>query len=111
LKKVNVPAGPVLFDKPGVVKLGCNIHDWMSAVILVVPTRHFAVTDGSGRYAIRGLPAGRHSLVAWHERSRQKTAELTKTVDRGARDAVVDFVLTLREQRERPARHGARAGP
>ncbi len=104
-------APPVVFDKPGVVKLGCNIHDWMSAVILVVPTRHFAVTGDDGRYAIRGLSAGRYSLVAWHERSRQKTAEATKTLDVGASDAALDFELALREQRERPAQHGARAGP
>ena len=104
-------APPVLFDKPGVVKLGCNIHDWMSAVILVVPTRHYAVTDDAGRYALRGLPAGEYTLIAWHERSRQKTAELTRKAKLGHAGAVVDFEVSLSAKRERPAQHGVRSDP
>ena len=51
-------APPVLFDKPGVVKIGCNIHDWMSAVILVLPNDHFAVTGEDGTFSLPGLDAG-----------------------------------------------------
>jgi plastocyanin len=104
-------ARPVLFDKPGVVKLGCNIHDWMSAVILVLPTPWFAVTDDEGRFELRGLPAGEHALVAWHERSRKKTEELTRTVRVAGADIAVDFELTLARERARPAVHGARSNP
>ena len=66
-------ARPVLFDKPGVVKLGCNIHDWMSAIILVLPTPWFAMTDADGRYLLRGMPPGEYTLTAWHAQSREKT--------------------------------------
>jgi plastocyanin len=104
-------APPVVFDAPGVVRLGCNIHDWMSAVILVVPTPHFAVTDDAGRYALRGLPAGEYSLIAWHERSRQKTAELTRVVRLGKGGVTQDFELVLHEKRDRPAEHGVRSDP
>lgn len=59
------PAEPVLFDKPGVATLGCNIHDRMSAHIVVVDTPLFAKTDAQG-IARLDLPAGEHQLRAWH---------------------------------------------
>ena len=104
-------AAPVLFDKPGVVKLGCNIHDWMSAIILVLPSSHFAMTDADGRYSIRDLPSGDYSLVAWHERSREKTDALTRTVKTVPAGAVVDYRMSLADERKRPARHGVRSDP
>jgi plastocyanin len=104
-------APPVLFDKPGVVKLGCNIHDWMSAIILVVPSRFFAVTDTEGRYSIRDLPPGDYSLVPWHERSRQKTEALAQPVKAIAAGTVVDFELALDADKKRPPRRGVRSDP
>ncbi len=55
-------APPVLFDKAGVVKIGCNIHDWMSAIILVLPTSHYAVTDERG--TLRAVGARKRALHA-----------------------------------------------
>jgi plastocyanin len=104
-------APPVVFDKPGVVKLGCNIHDWMSAVILVLPSPHFTVTDADGRYALRDLPAGEYSFVAWHERSREKTEKSTRPVSIRETGGVVDFELELADERKRPGRHGVRSAP
>jgi plastocyanin len=60
----------VVFDKPGVVTLGCNIHDWMIGYIVVVPTPHFAKTDASGVVRLRDLPAGAYDLHAWHPQQR-----------------------------------------
>src|SRR5688572_19256697 len=60
------PATPVVFDKPGVVAIGCNIHDQMSAYVVVVDTPHFAVT-GNGRAEMRGLAEGRYDVRVWHE--------------------------------------------
>lgn len=61
------PLAPVLFDRPGVVVVGCNIHDWMIGYIVVLDTPYFAKTDASGRLRIE-LPAGRYRLQAWHSR-------------------------------------------
>lgn len=61
------PTEPVLFDKAGVATLGCNIHDDMSAHIVVVDTPHFGKTDGQGQLRLE-LPAGDHVLKAWHPR-------------------------------------------
>src|SRR3954466_11641401 len=54
----------VVFDKPGVVTLGCNIHDWMIGYVVVVPTAHFARTDSTGGARIRDLPPGAYELRA-----------------------------------------------
>lgn len=59
------PSEPIVFDKPGVATLGCNIHDRMSAHIVVVDTPLFAITDASGS-ARFDLPAGEHRLKLWH---------------------------------------------
>lgn len=61
-----VPAAPVLFDKPGLVILGCNIHDWMLAYLYVVDTPWFAVSDSSGRAMVTELPMGSYTLSATH---------------------------------------------
>lgn len=60
-------AAPVVFDQPGVVVLGCNIHDWMSAYVYVVPTPFFAMTDNAGRAVIKA-PAGSYTVNIWHPR-------------------------------------------
>ena len=62
------PPEPISFDTPGVVTLGCNIHDWMIAYILVVPTPWFRMTDSSGATQLRDLPAGTYDVEVWQPR-------------------------------------------
>jgi plastocyanin len=59
------PKTPVTFDRPGLVVLGCNIHDNMVAFIGVVDSPYFAKTTDSGTVTLN-LPAGRYRLRAWH---------------------------------------------
>lgn len=59
------PAEPIVFDKPGVAALGCNIHDRMSAHVVVVDTPIFARTDDKGQASF-DLPVGEHVVKAWH---------------------------------------------
>jgi plastocyanin len=61
------PAEPVVFDKAGVAQLGCNIHDRMSAHIVVVDTPLFGITDASGEVRL-DLPPGSHRLRLWAAR-------------------------------------------
>lgn len=56
----------VKFDKPGVVALGCNIHDNMTAFIRVVDTPYAARTDGSGAAVIDDVPDGAATVRVWH---------------------------------------------
>jgi plastocyanin len=56
----------VLFDRPGVVQMYCDIHPSMSAYVVVVPHRGYTRPDDSGRFAMKGLPAGDYTLRVWH---------------------------------------------
>lgn len=60
------PANPVLFDKPGVVILGCNIHDHMIAWVLVVETPYYGKTNAEGMLALPGVAPGSYRLRTWH---------------------------------------------
>lgn len=59
------PYPPVEFDQPGVVTLGCNIHDNMLAYIVVTRAAHFGRTNAQGRWTV-DLPAGRYVARLWH---------------------------------------------
>jgi plastocyanin len=81
-------APPVLFDKPGVVVLGCNIHDWMIGYIYVSETPFFAKTDSAGTATLGDLPAGEYLLRIWHP-GMERTEETTvKRVNLGGEVAV-----------------------
>jgi plastocyanin len=57
----------VRFDRPGIVRVFCDIHSHMSAFILVFAHRFFAVTDDEGRYRIENVPPGTYTVIAWNE--------------------------------------------
>ncbi len=57
----------IRFDRPGIVRVFCDIHSHMSAFILVFNHRFFAITDADGRYRIDNLPSGTYNVVAWNE--------------------------------------------
>jgi len=59
---------PVLFDKPGVVVLGCNIHDWMKAYIYVTDTPYFSKSGPDGIIKISNIHEGKYKLAFWHPR-------------------------------------------
>ena len=61
-----VPASPVVFDKPGIAVLGCNIHDQMVAWVVVVDTPLYARSAASGRAQIDGVAPGSYRLRVWH---------------------------------------------
>ena len=58
--------GTILFDKPGVITIGCNIHDWMIGYVLVVPTPFFVKVDAAGDARLRDLRPGTYEVRAWH---------------------------------------------
>lgn len=60
-----IPSTPVVFDQPGVVVVGCNIHDWMVGYVYVTAAGRAAVTDGQGRARL-DVPDGHYQLALWH---------------------------------------------
>ncbi len=73
------PPSPIRFDKPGLVKLGCNIHDWMEGYILVTPTAVYTITDAQGRGELR-IPRHKVQLAVFHERARATIAQTQRSV-------------------------------
>ena len=108
---IGTPAAPVVFDKPGVVALGCNIHDWMLAYIYVVATPYFAKTAGSGKAQLDGLSPGAWEARVWHPRLRAETEKTATPVTlAGGEPGQVSFVVALKPDRRpirRPGYEGA----
>ena len=83
------PYPPVLFDRVGVVILGCNIHDWMIGYIDVTDAPFYGTTDAQGSWSAQ-LPAGRYEITVWHPRMREPSPTLVRdlSVDTGDRAAL-----------------------
>ncbi|MEP7057195.1 MAG: methylamine utilization protein [Caldimonas sp.] len=60
------PSTPVVFDKPGIAVIGCNIHDRMTAWVVVVDTPLYARSAADGSARLEGVGAGNYRLRAWH---------------------------------------------
>lgn len=88
------PAAPVVFDRAGVVELGCNIHDGMIGYIVVLDTPWHAVTGDDGR-ARFDLPAGDYEVRAWHEGLDPATPAPTATTVSVTEHGTVRTTLTL----------------
>src|SRR5882757_6574353 len=72
------PIPSVMFDKPGLVTLRCDIHEHMRGLILVLNTPYFVMSDTVGRFRLDKLPAGRYTLKAWIDSrtTREKSIDL-----------------------------------
>jgi len=72
------PVPAQIFDKAGLVTLRCDIHEHMRALILVLETPHFVITDAEGGFRLTGLPEGRYTLKAWidSKTTKQQTVDL-----------------------------------
>ena len=62
---------PRKFDKPGLVVLGCNIHDNMLGYVLIVDSPHFALTDEDGSANIPDLAPGEYTIRVWTPRAQE----------------------------------------
>ena len=94
-----VPAQPVVFDKPGVVVLGCNIHDWMVGYVYVSESPFFAKTGKDGKAVLAELPARAYVLRVWHPQLEMSEDATHKTID-VSRDRRVEAAWTVKLKRE-----------
>jgi plastocyanin len=74
-------------DKPGLVRVKCDVHSWMGAFIVVVDGPA-AVSGANGAFEIKDVPAGTYTVTAWHEKLGEKTAQVTVPA---SGTAAVDF--------------------
>ena len=78
------------FDKPEFIPVKCNVHPWMHGYFAVINTSHYAVTGPDGAFSLEGLPPGKYTVTAWHERFGTQTQEVTVT---GNETQKVSFVF------------------
>jgi len=89
------------FDKPGVVVLGCNIHDWMIGYIHVVDTPYFSKSNAKGEIVISNVPEGKYRMHVWHPRlkgDRQSTVRAIVILD--STPFKTDVKLLLKKKRK-----------
>ena len=81
----------VRFDRPGVVRVFCDIHSHMSAFVLVFSHPFYATTDDEGRYRIDSIPPGTYTVAAWYEGAPRETRTISIPPQGGPVD--LDFVI------------------
>jgi len=89
----NYPRGQtrvVAFPNPGVVAVYCHLHSNMAATIVVTPNRWATRADGKGLFALKDVPPGTYTVVAWHKTA--GTFRQVVTIDEQS-DAEVNFTL------------------
>jgi hypothetical protein len=75
----------------------CDFHPWMKAYIFVMDHPYFAVTNAKGEYSIKGLPAGKYTLTAWHEEIGEQDAEIVVDATGAAR---AGFTFKAKKKKE-----------
>ncbi|HIJ37439.1 MAG TPA: methylamine utilization protein [Rhodospirillaceae bacterium] len=86
---------PILLSKPGVVAVGCNIHDRMITHIYVSDTAWAARSDPQGQVEIKDVPNGTYVAHIWHPKLRPGKPELAETVTLGDSPVKLSSVLQL----------------
>jgi plastocyanin len=84
----------VKFDKPGIVRVFCDIHSHMSAFILVFAHRYFSVADEEGAYRLENVPPGTYNVFAWNESAPLESRRVV--VPEAGGDVEVNFSLGRR---------------
>ena len=67
---------PTKLTNEGIFNVNCDVHPWMRAWLLVLPTAAYAVTGPEGTYRVADVPPGKHKVKFWHERLGERDAEI-----------------------------------
>ncbi len=94
------------FDHPEVIRVACDVHNWMGAYIVVVDHPYFAVTDENGNFEMTNVPPGTYTVQYWQETLGKQTAEVTVT-EGAAADASFQFPMGSASV-DQPARFASR---
>jgi plastocyanin len=80
------PRSPEVFERAGVVTVGCNIHDNMRAFVFVVDAQYFGRTDASGTWKAADVQPGTYNVQVWHPQARDMRPVLEQKITVGAAD-------------------------
>jgi plastocyanin len=86
----------ITFSRAGLVKVYCHIHSHMSASILVLDHPYFAIPDLDGSFTLPNVPAGKYTIVGWHERIGERTGTIEV---HSSAIATVDLSLPIEDMR------------
>lgn len=67
---------PTKVTREGIFKVSCDVHPWMRAWLLVLPTTAYAISGEDGTYTVTDVPAGKHKAKVWHERLGERDVEI-----------------------------------
>ena len=82
----------------GIYRVECDTHTWMKSYIMVFKHPFFAVTDERGRYMLKNIPVGRHTIRVWHEILGERTATVVVT---SGKETPHSFVFPLVDRRRK----------
>jgi len=91
--KSQPPGAPPIhtsYAKPEFIPVKCNVHPWMHGYFAVLSTAHHTVSGADGKFSLAGLPPGKYTITAWHEKFGTQTQDVTIT---GNETATVNFVF------------------
>jgi hypothetical protein len=80
---------PLVFEKPEIVRINCDLHSWMQAWVVVAAHPFYAITGADGQFAFDNLPPGQYKLKVWQERLGTVPASVTV----GSQDARVTIEM------------------
>ena len=91
---------PIVFDKPGTVVVGCNIHDQMAAFIQIVDTPFFGKTDAAGKVVIDNIQTGKYNLRVWHPNMPTSVTMPAQPVTVANSDQALPILLTFKTEKK-----------
>ncbi len=81
----------VYFDKSEIgIRVGCDVHPWMSAYVSVLPNPYFGVTGKNGEVQLTNVPPGEYVVATWHETLGEREVTV-KLEPRGKQSATIDY--------------------
>jgi len=99
------PSEHINFETPGVVKLGCNIHDWMLAFAYVSQSEYLVTTDTGGKAHFSDIPEGEYELRIWNPRLKNNKKLISQSLTVGRDQSLEQTVtLSLRKKIRKPPR-------
>ena len=96
----------IQLNTPGIIKLGCNIHDWMLAYVYVAESERIQIMDASGSVKFTDLPIGDYEIKVWGPRLRNTKKPITKSISIKENQAQTEHIkIKLRKHIRKPSRN------
>jgi plastocyanin len=93
---------PITFDRPGIVVLGCNIHDVMVGYIYVTDAPYFGKTSSAGGFSVKNAPDGEYRIAIWSPYIADSAAALSRTIQVGGNEPATILVQMQQRLRAQP---------